>query len=179
LAEGEHYYAVVFERDGVLERADYSLECWEGPPAGAFCSWRARIPERKERKRQFVDDEVLVDFFERLAGESEEAKVQFRFVLTLILMRKRLVKYVREIERDGARWWVVRLMGRFKPADEEEATHRVLNPELDEQQIEEVSRRLGVILTGDFSDFDRPEDSGEADEGTDGTEPAGNGERDA
>ena len=155
LAEGERYYAVLFDRGDTFERRDYSEACWEGPPEGAFCSWRARIPERRERKRQFVDDQVLMDFFERLGGESEESKVQFRFVLTLILMRKRLLKYVSQVEEQGAKWWMMRLMGPFKPADEGQAMRRVLNPELDEGQIEEVSRQLGVILTGDFSEFDR------------------------
>ena len=157
LAEGEHYYAVVFDRGETLERVDYSEECWEGPPDGALCTWRARIPRREERKRQFVDDQVLMDFFERLDGESEESKVQFRFVLTLILMRKRLLKYVREVDEHGAKWWIMRLMGPFKPEDDSKAERRVLNPELDESQIEEVSRQLGVILTGNFSDDDEAE----------------------
>jgi hypothetical protein len=159
LAEGEHYYAVVFDRGETLERVDYSEECWEGPPEGALCSWRARIPRREERKRQFVDDQVLMDFFERLDGESEESKVQFRFVLTLILMRKRLLKYVRETDEHGAKWWIMRLMGPFKPQDDSKSERKVLNPELDESQIEEVSRQLGVILTGDFGDDDEPEQS--------------------
>jgi hypothetical protein len=178
LAEGERYYAAVFDRGDTFERRDYSEACWQGPPEGAFCSWRARIPQRDERRRQFVDDEVLMDFFERLGGESEESKIQFRFVLALILMRKRLLKYVREVEEHGAKWWTVRLMGPFKPAEEERALRRVLNPELDEGQIEEVSRQLGVILTGDFSEFDQPADAPGAEAESGAAEPAGHGETD-
>lgn len=159
LAEGEAFYAVLFDRGESFERLDYAEENWTSTPDGAFCVWRSRVPAREEPKRRFVDDDVLMDFFERLDRESEESKIQFRFVLALILMRKRILKYLHEEDVDGGAWWIMRVMGRFKSDDDERNTRRVLDPEMDEEQIEQVSRQLGIILTGDFSRFDEPEES--------------------
>lgn len=162
LAEGDAFYAVLFDRGESFERLDYAEDNWTGPPEGAFCVWRSKVPPREERKRRFVDDDVLMEFFERLDRQSEESKVQFRFVLTLILMRKRLLKYLREDREESGNWWVMRVMGPFKTGDESRDNRRVLDPEMDEDQIEQVSRQLGVILTGDFSRFEQIENSEES-----------------
>ena len=55
--------------------------------------WQTVMPASEEKKKVFVDDEVLCTLFERLAETTEPSKVNFRFVLGLILMRKRLVIY--------------------------------------------------------------------------------------
>ena len=157
LVEGEAFYAVLFDRGESFERLDYAEENWSSTPDGAFCVWRSRVSAREEPKRRFVDDDVLMDFFERLDRESEESKIQFRFVLALILMRKRILKYLHEEQVDGGSWWIMRVMGRFKSDDDEGNTRRVLDPEMDEEQIEQVSRQLGIILTGDFSRFEEPD----------------------
>jgi hypothetical protein len=88
----------------------------------------------------FVDDEVLCGLFERLAEATEPAKVNFRFVLGLILMRKRLVIYDgTRADGDGRDVWVVRLKGREDRLD-------LVDPKLNEQQMSEVSQQLGEIL---------------------------------
>ena len=81
---------------------------------------------------------------ERLADTGEAAKLNFRFVLGLILMRKRLVVYEDARHDDlgdrGARdVWVVRMKGRDERLD-------LTDPKLNEQQVAEVSQQLGEIL---------------------------------
>jgi len=149
LAEGEEHWAVLFEEGESFRREDYSLDAWDGPPSGAFCYFRTRVPIREKKKRLLVDDDVLVNFFTRLADELEESRIHFRFVLALILMRKRLLKY-EETDRGAAgEVWIMRLA-----RDKEGPTHRVVNPRLNDGQIERVSRELGAILHGDMGDFD-------------------------
>ncbi len=148
LAEGEEFYAVLFERDEGFERVDYSLDCWQGPPENAFCYWKSRVPAREKKKRLFVDDETLINFFLRLADEEEALKVNFRFVLALILMRKRLLKYEETIRDDGNEYWQMRLVG-------EQSVHRVLNPQLDDEKIRSVSAELGAILHADSGAFEQ------------------------
>jgi len=147
LAEGEEFYAVLFERPDGFERLDYSLECWQGPPEGAFCYWKSRVPVREKKKRVFVDDETLIHFFLRLADAQDPVKVGFRFVLALILMRKRLLKYEETIRDNGNEYWQMRLVG-------EQSIHRVLNPQLDDEKIRSVSAQLGAILHGDAGAFE-------------------------
>jgi len=91
------------------------------------------------KKKVFVDDEVLCTLFERLADASEPVKINFRFVLGLILMRKRLIVY-ESSRNDGAKEiWQVRFKGKEEVLD-------LLNPRLDESQILDVSNQLGEIL---------------------------------
>ena len=90
-----------------------------------------------------MDDAVLVNLFERLAEAAEERKVQFRFVLALILMRKRMLKY-EEGRRDGEKevWRM-----RFTRGTE---IHEVINPQLNEEQIGQVAEELRAILQGEL-----------------------------
>jgi hypothetical protein len=101
------------------------------------------VPEPTEKKKLLVDDEVLLEFFERLGEASERVKINFRFVLALILMRKRILKYQQTQLRDGQEIWI---MGQVR----EQTKHEVLNPRLDDAQIEEVSEQLSAILRSEL-----------------------------
>jgi hypothetical protein len=155
LAEGEEHWAVLFEDGESFRREDHSVDAWDGPPPGAFCYFKTRVPIKEKKKRLLVDDDVLVNFFTRLADEHEETRVHFRFVLALILMRKRLLKYEDTDRSSGDEVWIMRLA-----RDKEGSAHRVINPRLNDPQIERVSRELGAILHGDtglhgdMSEFD-------------------------
>ena len=92
-----------------------------------------------EKKHIFVDDEMLMAFFDRLKEDTEPEKVNFRFVLTLVLMRKRRLKYDSTKTDDGKEIWRLKRMS-DKEFDE------VVNPHLDEEQIEQLSSQIGQIL---------------------------------
>lgn len=146
MQEGQSYYAVLFEDGDSFRRADYAPDVWTGPPQDAFCFFKTRVPNRgPKKKRLLVDDDLLVNFFQRLEDESEPLRQHFRFVLALILMRKRILRYEQTIHDAGAEFWQMRLV-------KEQALYRVLNPQLTDQEIEAVSRQLGAILNGDFTD---------------------------
>ncbi len=146
LAEGEEYYTVLFEDGDTFRRADYTLDAWDGPPDQTYCYFKTRVPVREEKKtRLLVDDDVLVNFFIRLADETETARLQFRFVLALILMRKRLLKYEETRHEDQAEYWQMRLIGKHAAGGQ----HSVFNPHLTDEQIDDVAKQLGAILHGD------------------------------
>lgn len=134
-----------------LVREDYHLSCWEktqhDDPAGAadvLGVWRTSVPRPQEKKRLFVDDALLVNFFERLEGQTVPARLRFRYVLALILMRKRLLVYEGMTRgTDGLETWKMRQRGTDR-------THAVVDPKLDEDQIAEVSASLGEVMEGDF-----------------------------
>lgn len=148
LAEGQEFYAVLFDEDGRLRREDYCLEAWTGPPDGAYCHFRSRIPMKEKKERLLVDDDVLIRFFVRLADEEDESKLHFRFVLALILMRKRLLKYEETLHEPDGEFWRMRLAREPVDGDAVPEVQRVLNPHLNDAQIETVSKELGVILHG-------------------------------
>ena len=118
--------------------------CWGGfDRAGLLGFWQATMHPPTAKKQVFVDDDVLCDLFGRLAEVEEPAKVNFRFVLGLILMRKRRIVY-ESMRQDAAREiWSVRLKGKEELMD-------LVNPRLDEQQVGEVSSQLGEILNGEL-----------------------------
>lgn len=153
LAEGEEFYAVLFEDGESFRRADYSLDAWEGPPEGAFSYFKSRVPVKEKRKRLLVDDEVLINFFLRLGDETEPLRVQFRFVLALILLRKRLLRYDGSATEGGVDVWRMTLMP-------DKTEHRVVNPDLTDEQIEGVSQQLSAILHGDMGTWAEVEPGG-------------------
>ncbi|MHC4192545.1 MAG: hypothetical protein ACYS8I_01690 [Planctomycetota bacterium] len=137
---GEEYFAALVETDEGLQRRDFCAEYWQEQKPEVFCHWKTKLPDPDEKKQIFVDDEMLMAFFERLAEETEQEKINFRFVLTLILMRKRRLKYDSSRLEDDKDIWRLKVVG----SDKEFAD--VINPHLDEGQIEQLSSQLSQIL---------------------------------
>jgi hypothetical protein len=137
---GEEYFAALVETNEGLERRDFCAEYWQKQKPEVFCHWKTKLPDPDEKKQIFVDDEMLMAFFERLAEEAEQEKINFRFVLTLILMRKRRLKYDSSRTKGGKESWRLRVVGSDKEFVD------VINPHLDEEQIEQLSSQLSQIL---------------------------------
>lgn len=140
---GEEYFGALVEAEDGLERRDYSVEYWENEKPAVFCFWKSRLANPDEKKELFVSDEMLMAFFERLANETDSEKLNFRFVLALVLMRKRKLKYD-ATRMDGAREiWSLRVVGEKDPVE-------VVNPHLDDEQIELLTSQIGQILQADL-----------------------------
>ncbi len=134
------FMAALTETPQGFVRLDCCAKCWEGyDRKQALAFWQAVMPNPQQKKKLFVNDNVLCELFERLADVQEPAKVNFRFVLGLILMRKRLLIYDNTRSQDGKEIWAVHLKGKDQPLD-------LLDPKLDEQQVHDVSTQLGEIL---------------------------------
>lgn len=123
-----------------FERLDFCLNCWPAfDKADLVGFWKTTMPQTEQKKKLFVDDEVLCQLFDRLADATEPAKLNFRFVLGLILMRKRLILYENSRVEAGAEIWEVRFKGKDQRLD-------LLNPRLTDSQIGEVTQQMGEIL---------------------------------
>lgn len=139
LAIGEEYFAALVQAEQGLERRDYCTEYWENSKPEVYCYWKSRIPNPEQKKKLFIDDAMLLAFFDRLATETDPEKLHFRFVLTLILMRKRKLKYDSARNEDDKEIWTMRVVG-------EDRTEDVINPHLNEDQIQQLSEQMGQIL---------------------------------
>lgn len=103
LAPGQSYYSVVLPENGQLVRRDFAAEAWQGPPEGAVAWWKATAPQAVTAPRLAPED-MLLQLFERLAGSPEEREL--RYLLGLLLLRKRLLRFVEaRHDPDGAEWW--------------------------------------------------------------------------
>ncbi len=144
IAPDVRFMAALVESAEGYQRADVCLKCWQGyDHSSAVAFWQTAMPHHEQKKRVFVDDNVLCELFERLANVAEAPKVNFRFVLGLILMRKRLLVYEStrtEESGDGRRdVWRMRFRGR-------EDSLEMVDPQLREEQVREVSQQLSEIL---------------------------------
>src|SRR5439155_16675597 len=93
LRPGEQFFSVLLDEGAKFVRRDYSREAWQGPPTGCFSFWAGRVPARDEKRRLRIDDDLLVDCFQRLQGQAESGKVNFRYVVALLLMRRKRFKF--------------------------------------------------------------------------------------
>ena len=126
-------------------RLDFCEPCWSQgkrpeSPQVMFTFWKTAVPLPTAKKKLFVDDAVLVDLFARLQDKSDPRDVRFRFVLALILMRKRLLRYegTQTLDAGGDVWKMIP-RGADQPVS-------VVDPHLTPEQISEVSGQLSQIL---------------------------------
>ena len=137
---GQDYFAALVNGPEGLERCDYSQQYWNEAKPQVYCYWKSRMPSPEQKKKLFIDNDMLMAFFERLASENDAEKINFRFVITLILMRKRMLKYDSSQIKEGVEVWKLKVTGTGGDIVE------VVNPHLNEEQIEQLSSQLGQIL---------------------------------
>jgi len=156
LKEGENIIAVARFEGEELAREEYHPACWVEPLDSKPASdhdilgvWQAKIPaeEEKKNKKLLVDDDLLINFFKRLEGQPQEDRVNFRFVLALILLRKKLLEYKNSFKRDGRDIWRMKFR-----KDDEDRIHEVADPGMDDEKISSVSESLSEVMEGDFED---------------------------
>ena len=153
LEPGEEFVALIRLQKNEILREDYSLAAWDELDANPETQldtgpdvlgvWHTHVPRKEEKKKLLVDDAVLVEFFERLEGQNEPERLQFRFVLALILMRKRKLAYEGSEKQNEQDVWRMRMRGTKN-------IHHVIDPHLDEDKIAAVSESLSTIMEGDF-----------------------------
>jgi hypothetical protein len=102
LRPGEKYVAALLDEGGKFVRRDFAPEAWAGPPANAIGHWAGRVPAAGESaKRPPIDDEMLAECFHRLDGADDPGRVQFRYVVALLLMRRKRFKF-EDVTKDAA-----------------------------------------------------------------------------
>ena len=148
LEPGEEIVATVREVDSEFLREDHCPTCWDGQDQTGsedlFGVWRTCVPRPEEKKKLLVDDALIENFFERLDGSDSLARICYRFVLALVLMRKKKLIYDRTKKTDDGRdVWLMH----FRGSDQ---VHEVLDPHMDEEKIAEVSQQLGEIMEGEL-----------------------------
>jgi hypothetical protein len=139
LRPGEKFYSVLLEESGRLVRQDFSSEAWQGPPHGSFGFWAGRIPVGEEDRRAPVNLEVLMDCLERLEGESEPARVNFRYIVALLLLRRKRLRF-EHARMEGEQEVLLLQCVRTRN------TYRVLNPGLSEEEMTAVQEEVFKVL---------------------------------
>ena len=139
LRPGEKYFSVLFDENGAFVRRDYSAESWSAVPEGAYSFWSGRLPLEGTPRRPGIDDEMLFDCLRRMDGETEPAKIKFRYVLALLLMRRKRLKFVEAHHEDDHDILILQ-----SPQRGERIT--VIDPRLSDQEMNAVQDEVFEVL---------------------------------
>jgi hypothetical protein len=140
LRPGEKVYSVLLDQEGKFVRHDYAVEAWSGPPAEAYGFWLGQVPSPDAPRRPPINDELLSDCFNQLEGETAPGKISVRYVLGLLLMRRRRLRLEETLIEEGCEILVMRCVRSGEK-------RRVINPGLTDQELaavqDEVFKALG------------------------------------
>lgn len=140
LRPGDRFHAVLAEQNGKFVRTDYAVESWTGPPPNAVAHWAGKVPAVDKPRKPVVNDDVLIDCFNRLKDTTEPDGLNFRYVAALLLMRRKRLKFD-DVARDASKRDVLIL----KDA-KGGAIHHVVDPRLDDEQITSVQTEVFRVL---------------------------------
>jgi hypothetical protein len=149
LSVGQTYFSVLRNTTGAeageaLLRQDFCCVCFqEKRPDGVFYFWKAvqQAPDDTVKKRQpVVDVEHIIEFFKRLEGETAPQRVAFRYILALMLTRKKVLVF--EAKKKDSAGHELQVFREKRGGQ----SHAVVEPSLSEDEIANVSAELGVLL---------------------------------
>jgi len=124
-----------------LARMDYCNEHWPADRTDWLAFWRTRVPEPEEpdRKRFVIDENRMLDVFFRLDHTEDAVKLDLRYVIGLILIRKRRLKLTGNRRRGGRSFMLVR-----KSRSKE--TFELEDRRLSDEAVVAVSEEIGSLL---------------------------------
>ncbi|MEL6740645.1 MAG: hypothetical protein AAFP26_08320 [Planctomycetota bacterium] len=149
IPEGDRCVAalVLGAGDAPLAKLIYSVEAWDAlapgeRPGGLFAFWRTRAgasAQAGEAERMLRLEEVE-DLFEQLEGVEDPERRALRYLLALVLSRKRVLVY------EGGTPGEVVLFRRKVKAGEEGELYRVVDPGLSEERAAALGEQLAGVL---------------------------------
>ena len=139
LKPGEPFYTVLLDEAGKFIRQDYSAEAWQGPPDKAFSFWKGVVPAQEEGRRPRIDDDLLVECFQRLEGQTESDRLNFRYVVALLLMRRKRFRFEEARTEANQEVLVVK-------CTRSGARHQVVNPGMTPDEMTAVQEDVFKVL---------------------------------
>ena len=134
-----------------LERLDVAMPVWErgdrpARPGKPIAHWRTTMRESDAPKRALIGDDEVLDLFEQLEDADGNDQLAFRYLLCLILIRKKLLVWegARPATADEAGVVIVR-----RRRDKEGPTTEVIDPGLDNESIEAATLQLSAVMNLD------------------------------
>ena len=133
---GEAFYSVLLADGAEIVRHDFSARAWEGPPEDAIGWWKSEVPDHSAGKIHWAPNDVMLHYFEQIAGNPTKEDV--RYVLTLLMIRRRILR-LEESDDDTAHQMTV-----YCPKNENTYRVPVLDPSPD--RIEAIQEELAELL---------------------------------
>jgi hypothetical protein len=153
IAPGDAIVATLCEAPETVEghelvRRDYAVAAWDAGarPDGLLCFWRTVAPAPDQKRRMLVDDDTLLELFDRLEGDERPQRMAYRWLMCLILLRKKLLRHVRVERTDGGERWLVQKRG----MDDTIPPIAVTNPQIREEDLQELAEHLGDVMQSEL-----------------------------
>ncbi|MCA9118030.1 MAG: hypothetical protein KDA79_23320 [Planctomycetaceae bacterium] len=169
LEPGSVCYSVLLGKEGEFVRQDYAESAWEGPPENAVGYWRRRIPEAERAGRPQLSADELFLSFEQLSEDLNKAQEKFRYVLALLLLKKRRLKLEDSRQEEEGDWLIV-------SGSRGEGPYEVRDLHLPQDQLNQLEAALHQQVAAGWTEEDSAaEENAEAEHETavePGAEPA-------
>jgi hypothetical protein len=141
LKPGDRFFAVLAEVGGKLARTDFAADAWPGAPKDAVAYWSGKVPPAGQKpKKPVINDELLLDCFDRLKESTDPDGLNFRYVATLLLMRRKRFKFEDASRDDQGRDVLIVRDARGG------AVHDVIDPRLTDEQVAAVQTEVFRVL---------------------------------
>ena len=138
LKPGEEFFSVIVAEGAELQRYDYSLEAWEGPPEGAVGCWKSQMPDLGAKRMHWAPNDVMLQYFEELQQQPERQDT--RYVLALLLIRRRVMRLEEGQQDEQGREVMVLYCPR------RETTYKVPAVTPDEARASQIQEELAELL---------------------------------
>ena len=140
LEPGDVYFSVLEVQQAETVRRDYCAEAWPGTPVECLGWWRSRVPMKNEKPRLAPTD-VMLNLFVALADQPDE--VQFRYLLGLLLIRRRVLRREESTRNQTGR----EVLTLYAPRRDQR--YELVVDEPNPQQAERIQQRMIDLLYGD------------------------------
>ncbi len=139
LEVGERFYTALLEEGDHFVRKDFSKEAWQGAPPGTFSFWTGKVPPAEENAKPRFDDNLLEECFHRLDAQTDPSRVNFRYVVALLLIRRKRLKFEQTVSEAGVEKMRVFCAGTGE-------RYEVINPRLTEDEMTQVQEEVFKVL---------------------------------
>ncbi|MEM8710660.1 MAG: hypothetical protein AAGG01_06885 [Planctomycetota bacterium] len=148
--DGERHVSMLVVQDGALERHDLCMDAWrslrsrieaEEDPAQEPLFWWMTRHEVTKKKTVQLDMDSLAELFVQLEGREEIQVRELRYVLCLLLMRKRRVKVERVLREGDEESFIVK-----RPRVDQR--YKVYVYDFEPERLDEVRAQLQAVFDG-------------------------------
>ena len=143
LAAGEEFYSVLVPDGKQILRVDYASTAWSEPPENAIACWKSRMPDPVAKRLNWAPNDVILHYFEELGKSGNPQQCDTRYVLALLMIRRRIVRLEEVDHQPNAQ----QLLVVYCPKNETEYKVPVVEPT--SQRVTELQNELANLLFAD------------------------------
>lgn len=157
----ENLFSALRRENERYVRLDICASCWEKQQKESLlCFWKRKARIRETQPT--VDGSVVFDIFQKLDGARERHDQNFRYILGLLLMRRKRLKFL-DVEKTEDGEFLVLEDRRLQ-----DVKYRLLDPGLSEEEMQHAKDEVGKLfsMNVDGNEEAKQEDGQTGDENT-------------